>query len=124
MNTEVHAEINDPGPGWRTRFWAVFGGQASSLIGSGLTQFMLLWWITDATGSVSALALAGLVALLPQALLGPVGGVAADRYSLRALMIVSDLVSALCMGVLIWLFVADRVELWHVYVMMFIRSAM
>lgn len=61
------------GLGWQLRFWSVFGGQALSLIGSPLTQFVLLWWITDTTGSVSALAVAvaGLAALLPQALLSP-----------------------------------------------------
>jgi DHA3 family macrolide efflux protein-like MFS transporter len=114
----------DPGPGWQPRFWAIFGGQALSMIGSALTQFVLLWWITDTTGSVSALATAGMAALLPQALLGPLGGTLADRYSRRVIMIVADTVSALCMGVLIYLFLTNRVELWHVYTMMFIRSAM
>lgn len=119
-----YAESFDPGPRWQIRFWSVFGGQALSLIGSALTQFVLLWWITDTTGSVSALAMAGLVALLPQALLGPIGGALADRYSRRFIMIASDAVSALCMAVLIALFLSDMVELWHVYTMMFIRSAM
>lgn len=114
----------DPGPGWQWRFWAIFCGQSASLIGSALTQFVLIWWITDTTGSVSALALAGLVALLPQALLGPLGGTLADRYSRRLIMISADLVSALCMIVLIALFLGDRIELWHIYTMMFIRSAM
>lgn len=113
----------DPGPNWQFRYWAVFAGQASSLIGSALTQFVLLWWITDTTGSVTALSLAGLFALLPQALLGPLGGTFADRYSRRFLMISADLVSAACMAVLIALFMLDAVQLWHVYVMMFIRSA-
>lgn len=114
----------NPGPFWRVRFWSIFVGQALSLIGSALTQFVLLWWITDTTGSVSALATAGLAAMLPQALLGPLGGTFADRYSRRLIMIAADLVSALCMVVLIALFLTDRVELWHLYVMMFIRSAM
>lgn len=114
----------DPGPGWQRRFWAIFGGQALSLIGSALTQFVLMWWITDTTGSAAALATAGMVALLPQALLGPLGGTFADRYSRRALMIGADTVSALCMLVLIALFLTERVELWHVYTMMFVRSAM
>lgn len=115
---------HDPGPRWRIRYWSVFAGQAVSLIGSALTQFVLLWWITDTTGSVSALATAGLVALLPQALLGPLGGTLADRWSRRAIMIGADLVSAACMVVLIGLFLSGSVELWHLYVMMFIRSAM
>lgn len=109
---------------WKLRFWSVFCGQASSLIGSALTQFVLLWWITDTTGSVSALAFAGLFALLPQALLGPLGGTLADRYSRRLLMIGSDLISAACMCVLIYLFLTEAIELWHAYTMMAVRSAM
>jgi len=113
-----------PGADWRSRFWCVFAGQASSLVGSALTQFVLLWWITDATGSVSALATAGLAALLPQALIGPFGGVLADRYSRRLLMIAADAVSASCMLVLIALFLSGRVELWHAYIMIAVRSTM
>ncbi len=113
----------DPGPRWQVRFWAIFGGQALSLIGSALTQFVLLWWITDTTGSVSALATAGMAALLPQAVLGPLGGTFADRYSRRLLMIVADGISALCMLLLIALFLTDRIALWHAYAMMAIRSA-
>lgn len=122
--TSAEQPATEPGPGWGLRYWSVFGGQAASLIGSALTQFVLLWWITDTTGSVSALALAGLFALLPQALLGPIGGAFADRYSRRLIMIVTDAISAACMVVLIILFMTNAVELWHVYVMMFIRSAM
>ncbi|WP_019585542.1 MFS transporter [Deinococcus apachensis] len=114
----------EPGPGWQRRFWSIFAGQALSLTGSALTQFVLLWWITDTTGSAGALATAGMAALLPQALLGPLGGTFADRYSRRLLMIGADTVSALCMVVLIFLFATGRVELWHVYTMMFIRSSM
>ncbi|MBY4897077.1 MFS transporter [Cupriavidus sp. AU9028] len=114
----------DPGPDWRWRFWSVFSGQALSLIGSALTQFVLLWWITDTTGSLSALATAGMAALLPQALLAPLGGTLADRYSRRIIMIVADVISALCMAVLIALFLTGDVDLTHVYVMMAIRSAM
>lgn len=109
---------------WRPRFWAIFIGQAVSLIGSSLTQFVLMWWITDTTGDVAALAMAGVAAMLPQAILAPLGGTIADRHSRRMLMIGADLISALCMLVLIGLFASGEVELWHVYVMMSIRSAM
>lgn len=114
----------DPAPRWRLRFWSVFGGQALSLIGSALTQFVLVWWITDSTGSVSALAVAGLAVMLPQALLSPLGGTLADRYNRCLLMIAADAISALCMVMLIVLFVTGRIELWHAYTMMAVRSAM
>jgi DHA3 family macrolide efflux protein-like MFS transporter len=66
---------------WRLRFWTIWIGQALSLGGSALTQFVLIWWVTQTTGSTSALAIAGIVALLPQALLGPLAGAVADRFS-------------------------------------------
>ncbi len=39
-------------------------------------------------------------------------------------MVTADTISALCMLVLIALFLTERIELWHVYLMMFVRSAM
>lgn len=109
---------------WRLRFWAIFSGQSLSLVGSALTQFILLWWIADTTGSIATLAIAGTAALLPQALINPLGGTFADRYSRRILMIVADTISALCMLVLITLFLTECIKLWHVFTMMFIRSTM
>ncbi|RMN77613.1 Macrolide efflux protein [Pseudomonas cannabina] len=119
-----NSDNSDLGSNWQVRFWMIFSGQTLSLIGSGLTQFVLLWWITDTTGSLAALATAGFVALLPEALISPLGGIFADRYSRRVLMIATDMISALCMSILIILFLTERVELWHVYWMMFVRSAM
>lgn len=126
MTTDLDLSLPhpDPGPGWRLRFWTFFAGQGLSLVGSALTQFVLIWWITDTTGSASALALAGTAALLPQALLGPLAGALADRWNRRLLLMVSDAVSALCMIVLIALFLADAIALWHAYTLMAVRSAM
>ncbi len=114
----------DPSSNWQPRFWTFIIGQTLSLAGSQVTQFVLLWWIASTTDSTAALATAGIVGLLPQALLGPLGGVLADRFSRRMLMMVSDAISALCILVLVALFAANGVELWHVYTLMFIRSTM
>jgi MFS transporter, DHA3 family, macrolide efflux protein len=109
---------------WQVRFWTIWFGQAFSLIGSALTQFILLWWITQTTNSASALATAGIAGLLPQALLSPLGGTLADRYSRRLIMIVADTITAACMVVLIILFSTKSIELWHIYTLMFVRSSM
>ncbi len=117
------ADGESSGGVWKWRFWLVFAGQTLSLIGSSLTQFVLMWWITDTTGSIAALGVAGMAGLVPQAVLGPFAGVCADRYSRRMLMIVADVISALCMGVLIVLFHIGKIELIYIYVLMSIRSA-
>jgi DHA3 family macrolide efflux protein-like MFS transporter len=115
---------NDNDLPWRLRYWSIFFGQGFSLAGSALTQFVLLWWIIDTTENITALGLAGIAALLPQVVLGPVGGIFADRYNRRIIMIVSDLVSAACMVILIVLFISHTVALWHVYLFAALRSAM
>ncbi len=118
------ALLADPGPRWQRRYWAIFAGQALSLTGSALTQFVLMWWIADSTGQVSALALAGVFALLPQAVLAPLAGTFADRYSRRAIMILTDLVSAAAILLLILLFHLGGVALWQIWAIMAVRSAM
>jgi DHA3 family macrolide efflux protein-like MFS transporter len=114
----------DPSSRWQARFWTIWIGQALSLVGSALTQFVLLWWITSTTGSATALATAGIAALLPQAILGPLGGVIADRLPRRLIMIVADGITAACMVVLVLLFANNAQQLWHLYALMFIRSSM
>jgi DHA3 family macrolide efflux protein-like MFS transporter len=109
---------------WRVRFWTIWTGQTLSLVGSVLTQFVLIWWITQTTGSTSALAMAGIVALVPQVLLAPLGGTFADRFHRRGILMVGDTISALCMLVLIWFFQSGQVQLWHIYTMLGIRSSM
>jgi MFS transporter, DHA3 family, macrolide efflux protein len=109
---------------WKPRFFTIWVGQALSLIGSALTQFVLVWWITQTTNSATALAVAGVMAMLPQALLGPFGGVVADRYNRRLIMIVADSITALSMLALVLLFASGAIQLWHVYTLMFVRSSM
>lgn len=113
-----------PGERWQARFFTIWTGQALSLMGSALTQFVLVWWITQTTNSASSLAVAGVMVMLPQALLGPLGGVLADRLNRRRVMIAADSVTALCMVILITLFSTGAIQIWHAYTLMFIRSAM
>jgi MFS transporter, DHA3 family, macrolide efflux protein len=111
-------------PNWKPRFFTIWTGQAISLVGSSLTQFVLVWWITQETGSASALAMAGMMAMLPAALFSPLSGAIADRFSRRAIMILADAITAACMLLLVILFATDQIELWHIYTLMFVRSTM
>ncbi len=108
---------------WAPRFFTIWGGQAFSLFGSALVQFALIWWLTQETGSATVLATATLFGLLPQIILGPFSGPLIDRWSRRLVMIFSDAAIAIATGVLAYLFWAGLVEPWHVYAVLFIRSA-
>jgi MFS transporter, DHA3 family, macrolide efflux protein len=107
---------------WIAPFFAVWTGQAFSLLGSQLVQFALIWWLTKTTGSATVLATASLVGLLPQVLLSPVAGAMVDRWSRRAIMMLSDGIVALATLALAGLFLSGRVEIWHVYLAMLVRA--
>jgi DHA3 family macrolide efflux protein-like MFS transporter len=109
---------------WKPRFFTIWGGQALSLVGSSLTQFVLIWWITQTTASASALALMGMAALLPAAFFSPLGGAIADRFSRRWIMAMADAITAGCVLVIVALFASGAIEVWHVYALTFVRSAM
>lgn len=109
---------------WRPRFFSIWTGQALSLAGSSLTQFVLMWWITETTGSVSALSIAAAAGLLPIALFGPLGGALADRWSRRTIMILADAITAACMLILVALFATGTIQLWQIYLLMFVRATM
>ena len=107
---------------WMLRFFVIWTGQAFSLLGSSLVQFALVWWMTEKTGSATVLSTATMVALLPQIVLGTFIGPLVDRLDRRKIMIVADLSIAIATGVLMALFMTDRVEVWHVFAIMAFRS--
>ena len=103
-------------------FFIIWGGQAVSLLGSQIVQFALIWWLTEATQSATILAMASLAGLLPQVLLGPFVGVLVDRWNRRRVMLAADssvALATLFLGILFWL---GTIEVWHVFVILFIRS--
>ena len=109
-------------PRWAPKFFTIWTGQAFSLVGSSIVQFALVWWLTQKTGSATILATASLVALLPQIVLGPFVGALIDRWNRRVIMIVADSCIAAFTGLLIFLFLSGRIEVWHVYVILMVRS--
>ena len=107
---------------WVQRFFIIWSGQAFSLVGSALVQFALIWYLTRSTGSATILATATLVALLPQIFLAPFAGALVDRLSRRWVMVIADSGIALFTLVLMFLFATGRIQVWHIYVVMFMRS--
>ena len=110
------------GKRWKVSFFTIWSGQALSLLGSMLVQFALIWHLTVETGSATVLATASLVGLLPQVILGPIVGTLVDRWNRRAIMIIADGIIALATIVLAVLFAMNRIEIWYIYFLMFIRS--
>ena len=103
-------------------FLTLWVGQVFSLLGSQLVQFSLIWWLTQQTGSATVLAVASIVGLVPQVVLGPFVGPLVDRWNRKRTMILADAAVALATLGLALLFLLGQAELWHVYAILFVRA--
>jgi DHA3 family macrolide efflux protein-like MFS transporter len=107
---------------WVINFIPVWIAQLVSFLGSMLAQYAIIWWLTLDSGSAAVMATSTLFGLLPGVLLGPLAGTLVDRFNRKWIMILSDLVIALMVMILIVLFRLERVEYWHIYILMAVRS--
>lgn len=103
-------------------FLTLWVGQVFSLLGSQLVQFALIWWLTQQTGSATVLAIASIVGLVPQVVLGPFVGPLVDRWNRKRTMIIADAVVALSTVALIYLFRTGAIETWQIYIALFVRA--
>lgn len=76
------------------KFMTIWVGELISSIGSGMTAFAVSIYVFKLTGSATLVSVAALLAFLPTILLSPVGGILADRYDRRLMMIIGDSFSA------------------------------
>ena len=120
---EVNAN-GHPLPGhWKRAIAIIWSGQAVSILATCAATFAVLWYVTTTTDSAFVLSLAGVAALLPTALLSPFGGVVADRFNRKHVMIWSDGLAglfSLALAVLVALGICD---IWILLLLLVVRSA-
>lgn len=107
-------------------FLLVQFGQFVSLFGTGMTRFALTLWAWDKTGEATSLALTGFFAFAPIVLFGPIAGALVDRWNRKFAMMISDLaagLSTIFLLVILLLAGQDKLELWHVYIAVFLAGA-
>lgn len=98
------------------KFLVVWAGQLVSMIGIGLTAFSLGVYAFEKTNTATSVALITLFTFLPSILLRPIGGVLADRFDRRTMMIIGDLGSAAGLIFILVIMLTADIQLWHIYV--------
>lgn len=77
-------------PGWQKRTYLFFISQCITLFGSQISQMAIVWHVTLDTNRGVWVAAFSLCAYLPQFLLSFAGGIWADRYDRKRLILFSD----------------------------------
>lgn len=104
------------------RFLIVWMGQLISSIGSGLTGFVLSTYAYQLTHTATSFTLVTLCNFVPSIVLRPIGGVLADRFDRRAMMILGDLGSALGLILIFIIMATGNIQLWQIYLGVTISS--
>ena len=92
-------------------------GQMISLMGSGMQSIGQVWLVLELTHSAWQLGLVGALQALPVLLFSLVGGVFADRWPKRRVLLVTQ-AAAMIQALLLWALIATgTVQLWHLYVL-------
>jgi MFS family permease len=95
-------------------FWA---GENVSVLGDQFHFVALAWLTLQLTGSGLALGTVLMAAAVPRALLMLFGGAISDRYQPKTVILVSNALRAVAVGVIAALVLTGRAELWQVAVM-------
>src|SRR3954468_18119024 len=89
------------------RFRRLLAALAVSQAGDWLYNVALLALVFERTGSAAWAGAATAARVVPIVVLGPLGGVAADRWDRRRVMVASDLLRLACMALLAVVAVAE-----------------
>jgi MFS family permease len=92
-----------------------FAGQTLSTTGTWMQRIAQDWLVLELTGSPFAVAVTTVLQFAPLLLFGLWGGVLADRYSKRALLVAAQCVMAACATTLAVLTLTEHIQLWHIY---------
>ncbi len=96
-------------------FTLIWSGQLVSTIGSYMTEFALILWAWEVTGSVTALALVGFFSQLLRIPVTLFAGLMVDRFHRKYLMMLGDCIAALATVGIGILFFTDSLQIWHLY---------
>lgn len=98
-------------------FRLLFTGESVSVLGDQFHFVALAWLTLQLTGSGLALGSVLMTAAIPRAAFMILGGALSDRWSPRSLMLWSNVIRAVLVGILATLVLNGRAELWHLFVM-------
>lgn len=98
-------------------FLILWSTQALSGLGSAMTNFALVLWAYQRSGSALVTSLLAVASYAPYVLLSIFAGALSDRWDKRRTMLVCDSVAALCTLTVLALLTLGWLEIWHLYLL-------
>lgn len=114
-------------PSWRQTFSSLkipnyrlyVSGQVVSTTALGMQRVTQDWLVLQLSGSVAAVGVTVLMQFAPMLMFGLFGGVIADRYSKRKLLIATQSTAAAIAAALAVLILTGNIQVWHIWALAF-----
>lgn len=78
------------------------------------------WMVLELSGSVTAVGITVFMQFIPSLLLMPLGGILADRYSKRLILMISQGAAGILATIMAVLALTGNLAVWHIYVIAFV----
>ncbi|WP_104086187.1 MFS transporter [Arthrobacter sp. GMC3] len=78
------------------------------------------WMVLELSGSVTAVGITVFMQFIPSLVLMPLGGILADRYSKRLILMISQSAAGILAALMAVLALTGHLEVWHIYVIAFV----
>ena len=110
-------------PRWGRVIALVWAGQALSVLATYAATYAAIWYIVETFNSPLAVSFTSVASLLPIALLSPLGGVVADRYPRKRVMILADGLAGAASAVIAVLIVLGDLHVGMLLAMLVVRAS-
>jgi MFS family permease len=97
-------------------------GQILSVLGSAVLRFAIDLHVLDVSGRADVFAMVLALSLIPYVIFAPIGGVIADRFNRRNLMVLLDFLNGAVVAALILLFLMDQASLVAITIVLILLS--
>lgn len=104
-------------------FVLIWLGQLVSMLGSNLHSIAVMWYVLELTGSTSKAGVTLVFTIAPRILLSPFTGPLADRIDRKKIIVMSDLINGLLVGIIAILCYTNHMQLWILYLLSACMSA-
>ena len=102
----------------------LWGTQSLSALGSAMTNYALVIWLYQKSGSALETALLSICSYAPYVLMSVFAGALSDRWDKKRTMLCCDLCAAVCTLIVLGLLKADRLLPWHMYILNAVNGLM
>lgn len=93
----------------------LWSSQSLSSLGSSMTNFALVIWLHQQSGSALSTALLSICSYAPYVLMSILAGALSDKWNKKITMLISDSFAALCTVTILLLLQAGELKSWHLY---------